>query len=77
MIWNDCKSNPPKKSGRYIVCFYNYKGQLDWTTANYCVLTGRFLVTNHQYQELWTFQDTYNEEPIKWVEVDLEEVLGK
>lgn len=74
MVWHDCKTDPPKKNGCYIVCFYNYKKQLDWTTASYVTLTQRFLVVNHQYQEMWTFEDTYDEDPIKWAEVDLSEV---
>lgn len=71
MIWHDCKTNPPKKEGKYILC-YDFRGELDWDRALYvdkewidedtCIPYG---VPGWSYEELL---------PYKWAEVDLSEV---
>lgn len=71
MVWHDCKTDPPKKSGEYILC-YDFRGELDWDRAFYeegawkdedsCILYG---IPDWSYEELI---------PYKWAEVDLSEV---
>ena len=63
MVWHDCKTDPPKKDGWYILTIRSYIG-IVWVRA--------FYDTNW---ELWMddFDEAY-EEPIKWAEVDLSEV---
>lgn len=71
MVWHDCKTDPPKKDGEYILC-YDFRGELDWDRAFYeegtwkdedsCILYG---IPDWLYEELI---------PYKWAEVDLSEV---
>lgn len=59
MVWHDCKTDPPKKDGEYILC-YDFRGELDWDRAFY-----KDGIPDWSYEELI---------PYKWAEVDLSEV---
>lgn len=80
MVWNDCKSNPPKKSGEYIVAYWFYKDQLSWASGLWNEGNERFeaydVEANYGVGRFVDFKEVYGE-PYKWAEVDLEEVLGE
>lgn len=65
MIWHDCKTDPPKKDGRYILIYKDVlNNKLKWDVIHYWSITkewaeGFFLTFSH---------------PIKWANVDLSEV---
>ena len=76
MIWHDCKSDPPKKDGEYLLV-YKYYGGFNW------ILT----FDRVWYSNGWSIIDGYGDwypikeaelggtlAPIKWTEVDLSEV---
>lgn len=62
MVWHDCKTDPPKKYGAYIVAFKCCDGS-DWMQGWY----------SFEYNVWWNYigEDI---EPYKWAEVDLSEV---
>lgn len=67
MVWHDCKSNPPKKDGEYLLC-YILCDSLFWDRAWYFM-----------FKDEWEDEDhcgLYNGYciPYKWAEVDLSEV---
>lgn len=65
MVWHDCKTDPPKKSGRYILFYKDIVyDKLRWDAIHYSFNTKE-----------WTdgFFRTFDC-PIKWTEVDLSEV---
>lgn len=83
MIWNDCKSNPPKKEGFYLL-IYNYEIGKDGIFYDFNNEYDRALYKDKKWH-LWENQnwiglkdiDFQNCYPLKWCEVDLEEVLGE
>ena len=62
MVWHDCKTDPPKKYGTYIVAFKNC-GSGDWMQGWY----------SSEYN-MWCDYNGEDIEPYKWAEVDLSEV---
>lgn len=76
MVWHDCKTDPPKKDGEYILC-YDFRGKLDWDRAFYedeewmdedtCII---YSVPVWSYEELVPYKWV----PYKWAEVDLLEI---
>lgn len=71
MVWHDCKTDPPKDEGEYLL-IYTYYNTKDWDRARYngeiwldedtCIPYG---ITG------WRYSDCI---PYKWAEVDLSEV---
>ena len=73
MIWHDCKTDPPKKNGEYLLWykesgsnywekgFYNIKNK-EWYNAENCIAYGN---------PTWGWSASI---PYKWAEVDLSEV---
>lgn len=60
MVWHDCKTDPPKKSGCYILCFVSPWNMKHWKKCWYNVNL-----------KSW---DCFDEFAYKWAEVDLSEV---
>lgn len=70
MIWHDCKTDPPKETGLYILVYqykkYNY---IEWDAAYY--------VLHDKWYDSKEFGLVYSDTMynlIKWAEVDLSEV---
>lgn len=71
MVWHDCKSDPPKKSGQYILVYKIIKENKIYWNSSYYGNDGIW------YTSLYC-EHTYNRcycELIKWAEVDLAEVV--
>ena len=69
MKWHDCKTEPPKVSGRYVLVYkYKPKNELFWDSACYNEPT-------NTWGECEVFGIVYKEryEPIKWAEANLDE----
>ena len=65
MVWHDCKTDPPKKSGFYLL-IYNYNDGYGWEkTFDRASYSSTF--SDWQIFEL-------EANAIKWAEVDLSEV---
>lgn len=80
MVWHDCKTDPPKEEGFYLL-EYNYEVGEDGIFYDFNNIYDRALYKNNQWS-LWEnqswvvlknieFQNCY---PLKWAEVDLSEV---
>ena len=68
MVWHDCKTDPPKKDGEYLLIYRYYDG-CNWDSAFYSELHNRWEDTRERgniYDGLYI--------PLKWAEVDLSEV---
>lgn len=64
MVWHDCKTDPPKISGRYILACKDEDGNLFWVPANY-----------YSFNQIWLSEYGIDFDiPLKWTEVDLSEV---
>lgn len=73
MVWHDCKTDPPKKNGEYILWYFHPAGD-DWDKACYSILDNMWvdLKTCIPYGfSDWGWSDCI---PYKWAEVDLSEV---
>ena len=77
MVWHDCKTDPPKKEGNYLLIYEYYDG------CNWEVLFDRAYYSNGDWKvedadNSWHNITEFGEEgtvsPIKWLEVDLSEV---
>lgn len=77
MVWHDCKTDPPKKVGEYIVAYWFYKDHLSWECGLWKEKNKRFEAYDPEahYEEgrYVDFKEMYGE-PYKWAEVDLSEV---
>lgn len=77
MVWHDCKTDPPKKSGRYLVAYWFYKKELIWETGYWDEISRRFEAFDTEAHwgdgRFVPFKEMYGE-PYKWAEVDLSEV---
>lgn len=64
MVWHDCKTDPPKKDGWYLLII-RFNNDLDWDRAYY----------NKKKQEWQDFHDWsyYKNFCYKWAEVELPE----
>lgn len=62
MVWHDCKTDPPKRYGTYLVAFGHCDGG-DWMQGWY----------SPEYNVWWDYNGE-DIEPYKWAEVDLSEV---
>lgn len=60
MIWHDCKTDPPKKSGWYILCFITPWEEKMWDKVFY----------DHILKQ-WEHYDKF---AYKWLKVNWEEV---
>lgn len=64
MVWHDCKTDPPKKEGWYILV-RNYGSELTWLQAYW----------SEYYQRWQDHYDIYHEKfCYKWAEIDMSEV---
>ena len=70
MIWHDCKTDPPKKSNKYILAYKFILSDetywIDWELAYYYI----------NYNEWINNRNKIFNCPIKWAEVDLSGVMG-
>lgn len=64
MVWHDCKTDPPKKYGTYIVAFKCCDGR-DWMQGWY-----------YPEHDVWWDYIGEDIKPYKWAEVDLSGVMG-
>ena len=73
MVWHDCKTDPPKKSGLYILCFLTPRGK-SWDRAYYDCndMTWEDIGCLALYGVKDDAYELYI--PYKWAEVDLSEV---
>ena len=76
MVWHDCKTDPPKKSGFYLLV-YSYNDVYGWDkTFDRAFYSTTF--SNWSIFELESWMTLENVEQganaIKWAEVDLSEV---
>ena len=77
MVWHDCKTDPPKKSGRYIL-YYLYNGLLckdQWDIAYFDSIRNKW--HDPIYDVDYSSKDNKWAKismPYKWTEVDLSEV---
>lgn len=62
MAWHDCKTDPPKKYGTYLVAFKSCDGG-DWMQGWY-----------YPEHDVWWDYIGEDIKPYKWAEVDLSEV---
>ena len=68
--WHDCKADPPKESGFYILVYkLNPNNSICWDSAFYSHY-------DNQWEDAREYGSVYKGkcEPIKWAEVDLSEV---
>lgn len=76
MVWHDCKTDPPRKSGFYLLV-YNYNDGHKWKKtfdrASYSTIRSNWLLFEI---EGWTVLENVKQSinAIKWAEVDLSEV---
>ena len=76
MVWHDCKTDPPKKSGFYLLV-YNYNDGYGWEkTFDRAVYSTTFSNWSIFENEKWTTLEDIEQgaKDIKWAEVDLSEV---
>lgn len=74
--WHDCKSEPPKEEGRYLVAYWFYKKELCWEIGNWDETNKRFEAfdaTAHWGDGCFVPFEEYYGVPYKWAEVDLSE----
>lgn len=71
MVWHDCKTDPPKKDGTYVVA-YKLLGTIVWDSGEWDSKENRFEVYDSRYG--WVDFEEYYSTPIKWAEIDLSEV---
>lgn len=71
--WHDCKTDPPKKSGEYLV-IYKYTNRFGYGfDRNGYALEGNATNTGN-----WEFNEyTHYIELISWAEIDLLEIIKK
>lgn len=72
MKWYDCKTDLPKKEGKYIVA-YKTNEIIEWEIGEWSLKRNRFELYDDIFSEKIAFEKLYNT-PIKWAEVDLSEV---
>lgn len=73
MIWHDCKTDPPKKDGRYVLVYKTKIG--DYVTAGWQDVF--YSTTDKRWAKFRNGRLIFNEKEhdlIKWAEVDLSEV---
>ena len=63
MVWHDCKTDPPKEFGSYVVIPNKYKELKTWMQGWY-----------HPENGTWWDFNGEDIHPYKWAEVDLSEV---
>lgn len=69
MKWHDCKTDPPKTNGRYVLVYkYTPDDSLDWDCAYYDSVTNLW---EDSREFGFAYKGKY--EPIKWTEVNLNE----
>lgn len=80
MMWHDCKINPPKKEGFYLLV-YEYYILLDDIMYDNNIIYDRALYQNGKWHlwdnEKWaSLEDAEDQDyiPIKWVEIDLSDI---
>ena len=79
MVWHDCKTDPPKKSGFYLLV-YEYFKSLDGKHGVFNTIYDRAFYEKGKWslweKEYWrNLNELFNElSEIKWAEVDLSEV---
>ncbi len=76
MVWHDCKSDPPKKSGFYLLV-YSYNDGYGWEkTFDRASYSSTFSDWSIFEFESWTTLEDVEQgaNAIKWAEVDLSEV---
>ena len=70
MVWHDCKTDPPKKNGIYLLVYkIKTNNEINWESAFYSHYDKR-------WEDVREWGGTYGNLyiPIKWAEVDLSEV---
>ena len=79
MVWHDCKTDPPKKVGFYLLV-YEHDRTLDGINFDFNIIYDRALYENNKWS-LWENKCWRNLEdlpnnlyPIKWTTVDWAEV---
>lgn len=80
MVWHDCKTDPPKKSGFYLLV-YQYDVVFNDISYDCSIIYDRGLFQNGKWSlwhgDFWTYVENIEYEniiPYKWSEVDLSEV---
>lgn len=76
MEWHDCETDPPKKTGFYLLV-YKYNDGYGWkTTFDRAVYFQTFCGWQIFEKDDWTTLENIEQGaiPIKWAEVDLSEV---
>ena len=76
MVWHDCKTDPPKKSGFYLLV-YSYNDGCKWEkTFDRAIYSYEFhnwsIFENEMWQSLMLIEQ--GAVPLKWAEVDLSEI---
>lgn len=67
--WHDCKADPPKKSGKYLLMYQNkHLDNIEWNSAYYSLNDKWYIDDKYKYV-YW--EVVYN--LIKWAEVELPE----
>lgn len=73
MVWHNCKTDPPKESGEYLLWYFHLIDD-DWDKAYYNVADHEWLDSRACIpygNPDWGWSDSI---PYKWAEVDLSEV---
>lgn len=76
MVWHDCKTDPPKKSGFYLLV-YSYNDGCGWEkTFDRACYSSTFSDWSIFELKGWTTLEGVEQGtvPLKWAEVDLSEV---
>lgn len=76
--WHDCKTDPPKESGKYLLIYMrnilgSSKLTKEWNKVFYFKANNEWkMYTGNQYEPLNILYKNFI--PIKWTEIDLSEV---
>ena len=80
MVWHDCKTDPPKKDGEYLIAYWLHNKELSWLSWQCGYWNDTSMIFEILSEEArWgggyfvPFKQMYGE-PYKWAEVDLSEV---
>ena len=66
MIWYDCKINPPKKEGSYILSYIFHNNLVGWEKAYYYPIKNQWKLMDNTCFPIYENQHIY-----KWAEIDL------
>lgn len=73
MIWHDCKTDPPKKDGKYVLVYKTKIGsyeKIEWQAVSYSTYSKKWRKSRNNI----LIFDENEHDLIKWAEVDLSNI---